>query len=55
MVELSGLGGPSTVPNLKYLIRTYKQEGIILSETMAALNKIEELKYILSLDYRFAN
>jgi len=48
-----GLGSPSTVPNLKYLVRTYKPDGIFLSETMAALNKIEELKYILSFDSCF--
>lgn len=48
-----GLGSPSTVPNLKYLVRTYKPEGIFLSETMTALNKIEDLKYILSFDSCF--
>jgi exonuclease III len=48
-----GLGSLSTVPNLKYLVRTYKPDGIFLSETMAAINKIEELKYILSFDSCF--
>lgn len=48
-----GLGSPSTVPNLKYLVRTYKPDAIFLSETMAAVNKIEELKYTLSFDYCF--
>lgn len=48
-----GLGSSSTVPNLKYLVRTYKPKGIFLSETMTALNKIEDLKYILSFDSCF--
>jgi hypothetical protein len=49
-----GLGSPSTVPNLKYLVRTYKPDAIILSETMTTSNKIEELKYMLAFDYCFS-
>jgi len=48
-----GLGSPSIVPTLKYLVQTYKPEGIFLSKTMEALNKIEELKYLLSFDSFF--
>lgn len=48
-----GLGSLSIVPTLKYLVWTYKPEGIFLSETMAALNKIEELMHLLSFDSCF--
>lgn len=49
-LELFGLGSPSIVPNLKYLVRSYKPEGIILSEKMTTANKIEKLSifYLLS-------
>jgi hypothetical protein len=49
-----GLGSPSTIPNLKYLVRSYKPDGLILSETMTTSNKIDELKYVLSFDYCFS-
>jgi len=49
-----GLGSLSTVPNLKYLVRTYRPVGIILYETMTNYNKIDELKYVLGFDYCFA-
>jgi hypothetical protein len=49
-----GLVSPSTVPNLKYLVRTYKPYAIIMSETMTTYNKIEELKYLLTFDYHFS-
>jgi len=41
------------VPNLNYLTWTYKPDVIILSETMATSNKIEELKYMLAFDFCF--
>jgi exonuclease III len=50
-----GMGSPSTIPNIKYLLRTYKPDGIILYETMTTLNKIEELKYLLGYDCCFAS
>ncbi|GAU39464.1 hypothetical protein TSUD_158950 [Trifolium subterraneum] len=46
-------GSPSTVPNLKYLARTYKPDAIILYETMTNANKIKELKYVLGFDFCF--
>jgi len=46
-----GIGSPSTIPNIKYQLRTYKPDGIILYETMTTLNKIEELKYLLGYDF----
>ena len=46
-----GLGSPSTVPNLKYIKRTYKPDVIILFETMSNANKLEDLKYVLSFGY----
>jgi len=46
-----GLGSPSTVSNLKYVVRTYKPDAISPSETMTTSNKIEELKYMLAFDY----
>jgi exonuclease III len=49
-----GIGSPSTIPNLKYLVRTYRPDGIILYETMTNYNKIEELKYALGFDNCFA-
>jgi len=48
-----GLGSPSTIPNIKYLDRTYNPDVIILFETMSNANNIEELKYVLCFVFCF--
>ncbi|KEH36675.1 endonuclease/exonuclease/phosphatase family protein [Medicago truncatula] len=49
-----GLGSPSAVPNLKYLVRFYKPSILFLSETLVYRNKIEEFHYVLGFSNCFA-
>jgi hypothetical protein len=48
-----GVGSPSTIPDLKYLIRHFNPELLFLSETLAHRNKIEELRFLLGYDACF--
>ena len=48
-----GLGSPSAIPNLKYLIRHYKPVILFLNETLVHHNKIEEFRYFLGFDFSF--
>ncbi|XP_058763739.1 uncharacterized protein LOC131637168 [Vicia villosa] len=48
-----GLGNPSVVLNLKYLIRRYKPNVLFLFETTSYSNKVEDLRYALSFDSCF--
>jgi exonuclease III len=48
-----GLGGPTTVPSLKYLVCVYKPDVLFLCETLSNSNKIEEFRYVLGFDYCF--
>ena len=48
-----GVGSPSTIPDLKYLIRHFNQDLLFLSETLAHRNKIEELRVLLGYDACF--
>jgi len=45
-----GLGSPSTIPDLKYLVRHFNPNLLFLSETLAHRNKIEELRFLLGYD-----
>jgi len=45
-----GVGSPSTIPDLKYLVRHFNPKLLFLSETLAHRNKIEELRYLLGYD-----
>jgi len=49
-----GLGSPSAIPNLKYLIRFYKPAILFLSETLVYRNKIEEFRYVLGFSNCFS-
>jgi len=42
-----GVGSPSTIPDLKYLVWHFNLDILFLSETLAHRNKIEELRYLL--------
>ena len=48
-----GLGSPSTIPDLKYLVRHFNPDLLFLSETLAHRNKIEELRFLLGYDCCF--
>jgi len=48
-----GVGSPSTIPDLKYLIRHFNPDLLFLSETLAHRNKIEELRVLLGYDACF--
>jgi len=48
-----GLGSPSTIPDLKYLVRHFNPDLLFLSETLAHRNKIEELHFLLGSDCCF--
>jgi len=48
-----GVGSPSAIPNLKYLIRHFNPDLLFLSETLAHRNKIEELRLLLGYDSCF--
>ena len=48
-----GVGSPSTIPELKYLVRHFNPDILFLSETLAHGNKIEELRYLLGYDSCF--
>jgi hypothetical protein len=41
------IGSPSTIPDLKYLVRHFNPDILFLSETLAHRNKIEELHFLL--------
>jgi hypothetical protein len=45
-----GLGNPSAVRHLKYLIRKYKPDVMILYETLINSNKANDLRYALGFD-----
>jgi exonuclease III len=45
-----GVGSPSAIPDLKYLVRHFNPDILFLSETLAHRNKIEELRYLLGYD-----
>jgi hypothetical protein len=45
-----GLGSPSAIPDLKYLVRHFNPDLLFLSETLAHRNKIEELRFLLGYD-----
>jgi exonuclease III len=45
-----GLGNPSAVLHLKYLVRKYKPDVMILYETLSNANKINDLRYVLGFD-----
>ena len=49
-----GLGRPTAISDLKYLIRNYNPAILFLSETIVLTNKIEEFKYLLGYDSCFA-
>ncbi|XP_058758104.1 uncharacterized protein LOC131631328 [Vicia villosa] len=49
-----GLGNPSVVPNLKYLIRRYKPDVLFMFETISYSNKVEVLRYSLGFDCCFS-
>jgi len=42
-----GVGSPSTIPDLKYLVRHFNPDLLFLSETLAHRNKSEELRFLL--------
>jgi len=48
-----GVGSPSTIPDLKYLVRHFNPDVLFLSETLAHGNKIEELRYLHGYDSCF--
>jgi hypothetical protein len=49
-----GLGNVNAVPCIKDLVRVYKQNVIILIETLCNNNKICSLKYFISFDQHFS-
>jgi exonuclease III len=49
-----GLGSPSAVSNLKYLVRHHNIAILFLSETLVYKNKIEELRYVLGFNFSFS-
>ena len=49
-----GLGSPSAVSNLKYLVRHHKIAILFLSETLVYNNNIEELRYVLGFTSSFS-
>jgi len=49
-----GLGNPSAVPDLKYLIRHFNPDLRFLSEILVHKNKIEYLRYVLGFDSCFS-
>jgi exonuclease III len=49
-----GLGSPSAVSNLKYLVRHHKIVILFLSETLVSSNKIEEIRYVLGFNSCFS-
>jgi hypothetical protein len=48
-----GIGSPSTVPDLKYLVWHFNPDLLFLSESLAHQNKIEELRFLLDYDCCF--
>jgi len=48
-----GVCSPSTIPDLKYLVRHFSPDLLFLSETLAHRNKIEELRLLLGYDSCF--
>ncbi|XP_039687912.1 uncharacterized protein [Medicago truncatula] len=48
-----GVGSPSAIPDLKYLVRHFNLDLLFLSETLAHRNKIEELRFLLGYDCCF--
>jgi hypothetical protein len=53
-MELSGLGSPSVIPDLKYLVRRFNLNLLFLSETLVHQNKIEAFRCVLGFDFCFA-
>jgi hypothetical protein len=49
-----GLGSPSAVSNLKYLVRHHNVAILFLSETLVCKNKIEEIHYLLGFHSSFS-
>lgn len=49
-----GLGNPSAVPDLKYLVRHFSPDVLFLSETLVHRNKIEAFRYLLGFDSCFS-
>ncbi|GAU37478.1 hypothetical protein TSUD_207140 [Trifolium subterraneum] len=49
-IVMAGTGNPSAVRHLKYLIRKYKPDVMILYETLCHSNKINDLHYALGFD-----
>jgi hypothetical protein len=49
-----GLGSPSAVTNLKYLVRHHNIAILFLSETLVYNNKIEEICYVLGFTSSFS-
>lgn len=49
-----GLGSPSAVPDLKYLVRHFNPDILFLSETLVRRNKIEVFRYLLGFDSCFS-
>jgi hypothetical protein len=49
-----GLGSPSAVPDLKYLVRRFNPTLLFLSETLVHKNKVEDLRYVLGFDFCFS-
>jgi len=45
-----GLGSPSAILDLKYLVRHFNPDILYLSETLVHRNKIEDLRYLLGFD-----
>jgi hypothetical protein len=45
-----GLGRPSVIPDLKYLVRRFNPDILFLSETLVHRNKIEAFRYVLGYD-----
>jgi len=48
-----GVGSPSIIPDLKYLVRHFNLDLLFLSETLAHRSKIEELHLLLGYDCCF--
>ncbi|KEH37643.1 hypothetical protein MTR_2g043870 [Medicago truncatula] len=48
-----GLGNPSIVPKLKYILRYHKPAALFLNETLVHSNKANEFRYMLGFDNRF--
>lgn len=48
-----GLDSPSTIPDIKCLVRPFNPDLLFLSETLAHINKIEEICFLLGYDCCF--